>query len=99
MPQLEVSNNVVCATSKVSDQPAHMCSLIRTFSSRLNIIFNECQATGGTSLGVSNLKRRPHRLTQVYTCQNATWLEITCRGSFMPRREKTCLRDPDSVRR
>ena len=62
-------------------------------------IFNECQATGRTSLGVSNLKGRPHRLAQVYTCQNATWLEITCRGSFMPRREKTCLRDPDIVRR
>ena len=39
-------------------------------------IFSECQATGRTSLGVSNLKGRPHRLAQVYTCQNATRLEI-----------------------
>ena len=62
-------------------------------------IFNECQATGRTPPGASNLKGRPHRLAQVYTCQNATWLEITCRGQFMPRREKTCLRDPDIVRR
>ena len=31
-----ISNNVVCATSKASDQPAHMRSLIRAFASRLN---------------------------------------------------------------
>ena len=31
-------NNVVCATSKTSDQPAHMRSLIRAFASRLNIL-------------------------------------------------------------
>ena len=29
---------VVCATSKASDQPAHMRSLIRAFASRLNIL-------------------------------------------------------------
>ena len=28
-PRHEISNNVVCATSKDSDQPAHMRSLIR----------------------------------------------------------------------
>ena len=33
-----ISNNVVCATSKGSDQPAHMRSLIRAFTSRLNIL-------------------------------------------------------------
>ena len=37
-PQHEISNNVVCATSKGSDQPAHTCSLIRAFSSPLNIL-------------------------------------------------------------
>ena len=37
-PQHVISNYVVCATSKVSDQPAHMRSLIRAFASRLNII-------------------------------------------------------------
>ena len=34
----EISNNVLCATSKASDQPAHMRSLIRAFASRLSII-------------------------------------------------------------
>ena len=33
-----ISNNVVCATSKASDQPAHARSLIRAFASRLNIL-------------------------------------------------------------
>ena len=37
-PVHEISNNVVCATSKASDQPAHMRSLIRAFSSRLIIL-------------------------------------------------------------
>ena len=37
-PRHEVSNNVVVATSKGSDQPAHMRSLIRAFASRLNIL-------------------------------------------------------------
>ena len=31
-PVHEISNNVVCATSKASDQPAHMRSLIRALS-------------------------------------------------------------------
>ena len=35
-PQHEISNNVVCATSKGSDQPGHTRSLIRAFASRLN---------------------------------------------------------------
>ena len=39
----EISNNVVCATSKASDQPAHTRSLIRAFASRLSIlIFLSC---------------------------------------------------------
>ena len=37
-PRHEISNNVVCATSKRSDQPAHTRSLILAFASRLNII-------------------------------------------------------------
>ena len=37
-PAHEISNNVVCATSKASDQPAHMRSLIRGFASRLSIL-------------------------------------------------------------
>ena len=37
-PLHEISNNVVCATSRASDQPAHRRSLIRAFASRLNIL-------------------------------------------------------------
>ena len=44
-------------------------------------IFYDCQVIDRTSFGVFKLKRRMHRLVWVYTCQNATLLEITCRGS------------------
>ena len=37
-PRHEFSNYVVCAISKAADQPAHTRSLIRAFSSRLNIL-------------------------------------------------------------
>ena len=37
-PWHEISNNVVCATSTASDQPAHTRSLIRAFASRLSIL-------------------------------------------------------------
>ena len=37
-PRHEISRNVVCETREGSDQPAHMCSLIRAFASRLNIL-------------------------------------------------------------
>ena len=37
-PPHEISNNVVCAINKASDQPAHTRSLIRDFASRLNIL-------------------------------------------------------------
>ena len=36
--QHDISNNVVCAISIGSDQPAHMRSLIRAFVSHLNIL-------------------------------------------------------------
>ena len=35
-PVHELSNNMVCATSKALDQPAHTRSLIRAFASRLS---------------------------------------------------------------
>ena len=44
-------------------------------------IFYECWATDRTSFGVTKLTRRLHRIIRVYTCQNTTLLEITCRGS------------------
>ena len=37
-PWHEISNNVVCATTKGSDQPVHTRSLIRAFASRFNIL-------------------------------------------------------------
>ena len=37
-PRHEISNIVVCATSKASDQPANTRSRIRAFASRLNIL-------------------------------------------------------------
>ena len=42
-PVHEISNNVVCATSKASDQPGHMPSLIRAFAGHLS--FYDCKAT------------------------------------------------------
>ena len=59
-PRHEISDNVVCATSKGSDQPAHTRSLIRAFDSRLKIIGGISYY--GTSFGVSKLKEMPHRL-------------------------------------
>ena len=37
-PVHEISNNLVYATSKASDQPTHTRSLIRAFASRLSIL-------------------------------------------------------------
>ena len=37
-PVHEISNNVVCATSKASDQPVQTRSLIRAFASRMSIL-------------------------------------------------------------
>ena len=37
-PVHEISNILVCATSKASDQPAHTRSLIRAFASRVSIV-------------------------------------------------------------
>ena len=37
-PRHEIPNNVVCATSKGSDQPAHTRSLLRAFACRLYIL-------------------------------------------------------------
>ena len=37
-PVHEIPNNVVCAISKTSDQPARTRSLIRAFASRVSIL-------------------------------------------------------------
>ena len=54
-PSYEISNNVVCASTKGLDRSAHLRSLIRAFASRLKTIDR-------LAFGVSKLKRRPHRL-------------------------------------
>ena len=46
-------------------------------------VFYDCLATDWTPFGVHKLLRRLHRLIWVYTCQNATLLEITCHGSLI----------------
>ena len=45
-------------------------------------VFYDCKATEWTPFGVSKLKRRLQRLVRVYTCQNATLLEISYTGSY-----------------
>ena len=45
-------------------------------------IFFDCQSTDQTSFVVPKDKRGLQRLVWVYTFQNATLLEITCRGSY-----------------
>ena len=63
-----ISNNVVCATSKASDQPAHTRSLIRAFASRL--IFYEC-AQARPSLHLSKchiVGNHMSRLNNVLRC-------------------------------
>ena len=73
-PPHEISYNVVCATSKASDQPAHMRSLIWAFASRLNILWMLSYWL--------NIIWRLHRLVWVNTYQKATLLEITCSCSY-----------------
>ena len=72
----EIFNNVVCGTS---------LSIHAVWSEPLLVtwVFYEFYATDWTSFEVSKLKRRLHRLVWVYTCQNATLLEITCHGSYI----------------
>ena len=56
---MEISKNVVCATSTDLDQPAHSRSPIRAFAS-LTVKQTE------QYLEISKLNRRLHRLVQVY---------------------------------
>ena len=74
-----ISNNVVCATSKGSAQPAQTRSLIRAFARRLNILW--VSSFWLNIMWNFYVQKRLHMLVWVYTCQNATLLEITCRGS------------------
>ena len=75
-PRHEISNNVVCVTSKASDQPAQSRSLIRALASRLNIPWV-------LSYWPSIVLNRLHWLfwDRLYTCLYSTLLETTCHGS------------------
>ena len=65
-PAHEISNNVVCATSKASDQPAHTRSLIRAYASRFSKLLTEhhlefLSLKGGcTGLSKSTQVKIPH---------------------------------------
>ena len=72
----EISNNVVCASNKASDQPAHRGSLIRAFA-RLEY-FMIVKLLTERRLEFLNLK-----LVRVYACQNVKLVEISCRGSLI----------------
>ena len=79
-PWHEISNNVVCATSKGSDQPAHTRRLTRAFASHLNILW--LLSYWQNIIWSFKLKRKLHWLVWVYTCQNATLLETTSRHIY-----------------
>ena len=51
-------------------------------------VFCDCWATDWTPFGVAKLNKRLQRLVWVYTCQNATLLEISCTGSYNLRHNK-----------
>ena len=85
-PVHDISNNVLCATSKGSDQPAHTHSLFRSFARRLSILW-ELSYWLYTTWG-SKLKMRLQRLVRVYTCQNVKLLEISCRGPIFIQNEQ-----------
>ena len=76
-PVHEISNNVVCATSKASDQPSHTHSLIRAFASRLSIL--QVFIYWLNTIWSFKLKKRLQTLLQVYTSKS----EIV--GNLMPR--------------
>ena len=67
---------MVSATSKVSDQPAHMHSLIRAFASRLNILLLKLLKEHHLDF----LRLKEAAQARLSLCQNATLLEITCHG-------------------
>ena len=74
-PRHEISNNVVCATSKGSDQPAHTCSLFRVFASHLKEV-----AQAGLSLHLSKCHIVGNHMSRlIFSCQVAlTKVTVTC---------------------
>ena len=75
--------HVLCATSKASDQPAHMCSLIRAFASGWNILWVLGYLT--EQHGISKLKRRLHRLVCHIVVNHIPRLILSGKLDFMSR--------------
>ena len=73
---------MVCATSKPSDQPAHTHSLWAYAQSDQSLCLSLEYSMTVQLLTKHHLEFLLHRLFRVYTCQNATLLEITFCGSF-----------------
>ena len=101
-PRHEISNNVVCATSKASDQPAHTRSLIRAFTSRLNILsfrlltdhhLEFLSLKGGcTGSSESTLVKMPH-------CRKShVGQTILLKGNFISNRSEMTEQKPTNKR-
>ena len=82
-PWHESSNNLVCATSKSSDQPAHTRSLIRACASRLSRPFYYVKLLTEHHLKFLSLAGGCRGSSEYALVKIATLLEITCRGSFV----------------
>ena len=77
----EMSNNVVCATSKASDQPVHMHSLIRAFASRLNNL--SVKPLDEHHLEFLSLTGGCTGLSESALCQIATLSQLRCSGDIV----------------
>ena len=82
-PRHEISNNLVSATSKGSDQPAHTHSLVRAFANRLNILLAKhnlellCLKGGFTGVSESTLVKIPHCWKSHVTAHLVTRMNTT----------------------
>ena len=83
---MRFSNNVVCVTSKGSDQPAQTRNLIRAFARRLNIL--SVKLLTEHLLEVLSLKEC-YTGSPESTLKNATMLEITCHDSILKQASKS----------
>ena len=94
-PWHEISNNVVCATNKGSDQPAHTCRLLRAFASRLNILWllsYWLSLKGGcTGSYESTLVKMPHCWKTHVTAQLWNSSLLKKNTTYMNKKSKCCI--------
>ena len=69
-PQHEIFHNLVCVTSKGSDQPAHRRSLIRAFASHLNILYLTAKETHNFQYPFNTRNRYQILPKMIRTCLN-----------------------------